>query len=176
MKILVLNAGSSSLKFELFDGDKSRLKGLAQRIGEERGHIRINDWEKEIRLQDHGDALKLLIEYMHVHPETAGSAEEIRAVGHRVVHGGSDFVRPVIIDEKVKAKIRELFSLAPLHNPANLTGIETAEKYFPRAVQVAVFDTAFHQSIPEEEHRYAIPEKYYREGIRQYGFHGISHQ
>ncbi len=176
MKILVLNAGSSSLKFELFDGDKSRLKGLAQRIGEERGHIRINDWEKEIRLQDHGDALKLLIEYMHVHPETAGSAEEIRAVGHRVVHGGSDFVRPVVIDEKVKAKIRELFSLAPLHNPANLTGIETAEKYFPRAVQVAVFDTAFHQSIPEEELRYAIPEKYYREGIRQYGFHGISHQ
>jgi len=176
MKILVLNAGSSSLKFELFDGDKSRLKGLAQRIGEERGHIRINDWEKEIRLQDHGDALKLLIEYMHAHPETAGSAEEIRAVGHRVVHGGSDFVRPVVIDERVKAKIRELFSLAPLHNPANLTGIETAEKYFPRAVQVAVFDTAFHQSIPEEEHRYAIPEKYYREGIRQYGFHGISHQ
>lgn len=176
MKILVLNAGSSSLKFELFKDQNSILKGLAERIGESTGSITVNGQTETLKLHDHGDALKYLIDYLNKHKETLGSVEEIRAVGHRVVHGGNTFVEPVIIDDKVKAKIRELFILAPLHNPANLKGIETAEKYFPHAIQVAVFDTAFHRTIPPEEHRYAIPEEYYRQGIRQYGFHGISHQ
>ncbi len=175
-RILVLNAGSSSLKFRLYDMPEEKLvvRGLAERIGEKEGKITINDYTETLSIRNHAEALQLLKNYLDNRP--GDDNRPIAAVGHRVVHGGSDFIRPTVITEAVKQKIRSLFSLAPLHNPANLTGIEAAEKFFPGIPQIAVFDTAFHQSIPEKEHRYAIPGKYYREGIRQYGFHGISHE
>ena len=179
MKILVINAGSSSLKFELFDatgGLKSMLRGLAERIGEGEGIFHAADTEITAPIPDHQTAMRMLKEYLEENAEKFGSPDEIRMVGHRVVHGGNTFMEPTLITNRVKDKIRSLFHLAPLHNPANLKGIEMAEKFFPAAKQVAVFDTAFHQSIPEREHRYAIPGTYYRQGIRQYGFHGISHQ
>ena len=179
MKILVINAGSSSLKFELFDaagGLKSMLRGLAERIGKGEGIFHAADTEITAPIPDHQAAMRMLKEYLEENAEKFGSPDEIRMVGHRVVHGGNTFVEPTLITNRVKDKIRSLFHLAPLHNPANLKGIEMAEKFFPAAKQVAVFDTAFHQSIPGWEHRYAIPETYYRQGIRQYGFHGISHQ
>ncbi len=174
--ILVLNAGSSSLKFRLYEmpSEELVLKGLAERIGEEGSRIKINNEIENIPLPGHATALEQLKTYLsNRFPEYM---EKLTAVGHRVVHGGETFVRPTLITPEVKAKIRSLFDLAPLHNPPNLTGIEAAEKYFPGVPQVAVFDTAFHQSIPEVEHRYAIPGRFYEEGIRQYGFHGISHE
>jgi acetate kinase len=179
MKILVINSGSSSLKFQLFEmpQEKVLVKGLVERIGEEQGRFKANDYNIEQPIATHKDALELLTEYL-LNPENKllKSKDEIKIVGHRVVHGGNKFVEPVVISKEVKDKIKELFSLAPLHNPANLTGIETAEQIFPQAKQVAIFDTAFHQTIPVENHKYAIPEKFYKEGIRKYGFHGISHQ
>ena len=102
---------------------------------------------------------------------------EIKAVGHRLVHGGEAFTKTVVITDEVKAKVKELFPLAPLHNPANLIGVEVAETVFPNATQVGVFDTAFHQTMPDVAFRYAIPKKMYNEmGIRKYGFHGTSHK
>jgi len=179
MKILVLNSGSSSLKFQLFDMPKGRVlvKGLAERIGEPVGHFKANNFEVEKPLPTHKEALELLTNFL-LNPENKiiKDKNEILAVGHRVVHGGNTFVQPTLINSEVKDKIKELFSLAPLHNPANLTGIETAEHIFPDAKQVAIFDTAFHQSIPEVNHRYAIPAEFYKQDIRKYGFHGISHQ
>ncbi len=146
-------------------------KGLAERIGErDKGRIIFPDRSFEGDLPSHTRVLEKLKSYLDEH-----AAWPIHAIGHRVVHGGNEFVEPVRINEKVKQKIRSLFNLAPLHNPPNLAGIEASEQYFPGIPQVAVFDTAFHQTIPEFEHRYAIPEKFYRDGIRQYGFHGISH-
>ncbi len=179
MKVLVINSGSSSLKFQLFEmpQEKVLVKGLAERIGEKIGKFKANDFVVEKPLATHKKALELLTEYL-LNPENKiiDSKEEIKIVGHRVVHGGNKFVEPTLITAEVKEKIKELFSLAPLHNPANLTGIITAEEIFPKAKQVAIFDTAFHQSIPVKNHKYAIPEKFYEEGIRKYGFHGISHQ
>jgi len=179
MKILVLNSGSSSLKFQLFDmpSGKVLVKGLAERIGEKTGKFKANDFVVEKALPTHKEALELLTEYL-LNPDNniIADKDEIVAVGHRVVHGGNTFVQPTLINDEVKAKIKELFSLAPLHNPANLVGIETAEQIFPKARQVAIFDTAFHQTIPVVNHKYAIPEEFYQKDIRKYGFHGISHQ
>lgn len=179
MKILVLNSGSSSLKFQLFEMPEGRVlvKGLAERIGEQTAHFKANDYEVSRPLPTHKEALQLLTDYL-LNPDNQiiKDKNEIVAVGHRVVHGGNSFVQPTLITPEVKAKIKELFSLAPLHNPANLTGIETAEQIFPKAEQVAIFDTAFHQTIPIENNKYAIPDAFYQEGIRKYGFHGISHQ
>ncbi len=179
MKILVLNSGSSSLKFQLFEMPEGQVlvKGLAERIGEQTAHFKANDYEVSRPLPTHKEALQLLTDYL-LNPDNQiiKDKNEIVAVGHRVVHGGNTFVQPTLITPEVKAKIKELFSLAPLHNPANLTGIETAEQIFPKAEQVAIFDTAFHQTIPIENNKYAIPDTFYQEGIRKYGFHGISHQ
>ncbi len=179
MKILVLNSGSSSLKFQLFDMPTGRVlvKGLAERIGEKQSQFKANDWIENKPLPTHKEALELLTTYL-LNPENEliNHKNEIAAVGHRVVHGGNTFVQPTLINKEVKDKIKELFSLAPLHNPANLTGIETAEQIFSEAQQVAVFDTAFHQTMPVKNHRYAIPDEFYQKGIRKYGFHGISHQ
>ncbi len=179
MKVLVLNSGSSSLKFQLFEmpEEKVLVKGLAERIGEKIGKFKIGNYIIEKKLTNHASALELLTDYL-LNPDNKiiTSKDEIKIIGHRVVHGGDKFVQPTIITTEVKDKIKSLFSLAPLHNPANLTGIETAEKLFPKAIQIGIFDTAFHQSIPQEYHQYAIPEKFYKEGIRKYGFHGISHQ
>ena len=167
------------MKFQLFDmpAEKVLVKGLAERIGEKSGKFIANDFVVEKTLPTHKEALELLTEYL-LNPENKiiNSKDEIKIVGHRVVHGGNKFVEPTIITGEVKKQIKDLYGLAPLHNPANLTGIETAEEIFPEAKQVAVFDTAFHQSIPVKNHKYAIPEKFYEEGIRKYGFHGISHQ
>ncbi len=179
MKILVLNSGSSSLKFQLFDMPSGTviIKGLAERIGEDKGVFRIGDYKVEKALPTHKEALELLTDYLLTSENAIlQNKDEITAIGHRVVHGGNTFVQPTVINDEVKAKIKELFSLAPLHNPANLIGIETAEKIFPSALQVGIFDTAFHQTIPVENHKYAIPNEFYEKDIRKYGFHGISHQ
>ncbi len=179
MKILVLNSGSSSLKFQLFDmpSEKVLTKGLVERIGEKQGNFKAGNAIIEKPIANHHEAMQLITNYLLDRKnQLIQSKDEIKIIGHRVVHGGNRFVQPVVISEEVKDKIKELFPLAPLHNPANLTGIETAEKIFPNAIQIGIFDTAFHQSIPIENHKYAIPEKFYKQGIRKYGFHGISHK
>ena len=169
MNILVINSGSSSLKYQLFKmPEKTPVSsGLVERIG-----------EKGSAVPDHRVALQQVIaELSEGENAVIKSTHDITVVGHRVVHGGELFSAAVIIDEDVKRQIKKLFSLAPLHNPANYACIEVAEQTFPDAIQIAVFDTAFHQTIPENAYRYAIPESYYKEhGIRVYGFHGTSHK
>lgn len=184
MKILVINSGSSSLKFQLIHmpSEEVLASGLVERIGQASGKIHYKSAEfsnsEEMEFQDHSAALKQVTKnLMHQDHGLIKDPDEISAIGHRVVHGGASFSDTIVIDEKVKAKIKELFSLAPLHNPPNLKGIEVAEKIFPNAKQVAVFDTAFHQSIPAKANRYAIPNKFYdEEKIQLYGFHGTSHK
>ncbi len=179
MKVLVLNSGSSSLKFQLFEMPEQKVlsKGLVERIGEEKSKFTAEKISVEQKIKNHQQALELITDYLLDEKNNLiQSKKDIKIIGHRVVHGGNKFVQPVIISKKVKDKIKELFPLAPLHNPANLTGIETAEKIFPNATQIGIFDTAFHQSISLENHKYAIPEKFYKDGIRKYGFHGISHK
>jgi acetate kinase len=184
MKILVINSGSSSIKFQLIVMPEKVVaaSGMVERIGLDNSKIQLqtkgNKFEKTRAIQNHEQGLELVAKLLL--DDSVGvlkDADEIDAVGHRVVHGGDTFSKTVLIDREVKAKIKELFSLAPLHNPHNFKGIEVAEKIFKKAAQIAVFDTAFHQSIPEEAFRYAIPEKFYRENqIRTYGFHGTSHK
>ena len=187
MKILVLNSGSSSLKYQLFDmpQESPLCSGLADRIGLEHASIthKISTPEgekvikKEIPLPDHKAALaevsRLLLDQKEGLLKTV---DEVIAIGHRVVHGGEEFASTTLITDTIKEKIKALFALAPLHNPPNLLGITEAERIFPKAQQVAVFDTAFHQSMPPRAYRYAIPKNLYEEmGIRAYGFHGSSH-
>ena len=163
-KIVVLNAGSSSLKYKLIDIQTKNVlaSGVIERIG-----------KKEVK--DHGVAL----EYVKKALKETGFLEDwndLDGIGHRVVHGGEDFYEPIVIDEHAIEKIRSLSSLAPLHNPANLLGIEVSLKLAPNVPQVAVFDTAFHQTIPEHVYMYALPyEMYEKHGVRRYGFHGTSH-
>lgn len=188
MNILVINAGSSSIKYQLIDMNTELplSGGLVERIGLKVGVIKhktfTNGEEKktieEFPIPDHGVGLKRVAELlMDEKVGVISDPSEIKAVGHRLVHGGETFTDTVEITEEVKAKVKELFPLAPLHNPANLIGVEVAEKVFPNAKQVGVFDTAFHQTLPEKAFRYALPEKFYREmGIRKYGFHGTSHK
>ena len=166
MRILVLNSGSSSIKYELFDMvDRSLLiGGAAERIGEPGSD-----------LVDHAAALDHIMDSLADAGALDGGSG-LLAIGHRVVHGGETFREPCVIDEQVIETIRELSSLAPLHNPANLLGIEVAMARRPDVPQVAVFDTAFHHSIPPRAYRYAVPDDWYREhGVRRYGFHGTSH-
>jgi acetate kinase len=188
MKILVINTGSSSIKYELFDLDHNEILagGLAEKIGEDRGiltHEVILAGGESIKkveegvIADHYEGLNRAVELL-VDPEYGAIADkgEISAVGHRVVHGGEAFHSTTIIDEKVISAIKENIPLAPLHNPPNLMGIEIARSIFRDAPQVAVFDTAFHQTIPSHAFLYAIPlEMYERHKVRRYGFHGISH-
>lgn len=181
--ILVINSGSSSLKFQLIQMPQEKVlaSGLVEWIGQGMGKLKYesdkHSASEETEVPDHSSALKwitsiLLDKENGVIRETS----EIPAIGHRVVHGGDKFSDTVIIDKEVKSAIKDLFSLAPLHNPPNLTGIEVAETIFPEAVQVAVFDTAFHQSIPSKASRYAIPNNFYEDKkIQLYGFHGTSH-
>lgn len=188
MNILVVNAGSSSIKYQLIDMDTELplSSGIVERIGLEEGKIIhktfLKGEEKKIietfPIPNHRVGLERVAELL-IDKQVGVIADpsEIKAVGHRMVHGGETFTKTVVITDEVKSKVEELFPLAPLHNPANLTGVEVAETVFPDAVQVGVFDTAFHQTIPEEAFRYAIPEKLYKEmGIRKYGFHGTSHK
>ncbi len=183
MKILVLNAGSSSLKYQLIDMDTQAVlaKGLCERIGIDGILNHTPEGGEKIKIEaqmpDHAVAIKLVTEaLLSKEHGVISSMDEIGAVGHRVVHGGEYFNSSVIIDEDVKAKIAECSALAPLHNPANLTGIEACEKAMPGVPMVAVFDTAFHQTMPPEAYLYAIPYEYYTKyKIRKYGFHGTSH-
>ena len=181
--ILVLNCGSSSVKFNLFEiADDLSLQGLLQGIAEEIGNAaksRLkseNGGEKQIvkvALPNHHAALASVIDLIDQH---GFDRTCIAAVGHRVVHGGDRYKSSVLVDEHVLQTIRELIPIAPLHNPPNLTGIEESIRMLPDVPQVAVFDTAFHESMPESAYRYAIPSTWYEHyGVRKYGFHGISH-
>ncbi len=184
MKILVINAGSSSLKYQLIDMDSRAVlaKGLCERIGIDGSRLNHTPagGEKvviESPMPSHADAIKLVIDALVDEKHgVINSMSEIGAVGHRVVHGGEKFSGSVVIDEAVKEGMRECIPLAPLHNPANLIGIEACEKVIPKVPQVGVFDTAFHQTMPEEAFLYGIPYEYYEKyKIRRYGFHGTSH-
>ncbi|UHG93593.1 acetate/propionate family kinase [Spirosoma oryzicola] len=188
MYILVINAGSSSLKYQLFDmpSDKPLCTGLIERIGTNEAFIRhkiltvdpTQTIERQEAIADHSAGLQQMVELLSdAEIGLIHSADDIKAVGHRVVHGGERFANATLITPAVKETIKDLFPLAPLHNPINYQCIELAEKTFPNARQIAVFDTAFHQTMPEYAFRYAIPESLYTdEGIRVYGFHGTSHK
>ena len=175
MKVLVINCGSSSLKFQLIDGDTEELtaKGLCERIGIAGSRISFTKTGCEKKkwdapMADHKDAVALMLQTL-TDPKIGALKDlsEIGAVGHRVVHGGERFSEATLITPEVKEAIMECSVLAPLHNPANLQGIEDCEKQLPGVPQVAVFDTAFHQTMPEEAYLYAIPYRYYRQyGIR----------
>ena len=182
MIILSINAGSSSLKFTGFDmpSEKVLISGVFERIGIDGSFytIKINGEKikKEASLNSHEDAVRILTEEL-INYNVVKSLSEIKGVGHRVVHGGSKYANSLVVDDVVTNTIRELAHLAPLHNPANVMGIEAFKEYIPEAPNVAVFDTGFPQSMPKESYTYAIPyewtEKY---GARKYGFHGISHE
>ena len=184
MNILVLNAGSSSLKYQVIEMPSQNVKcvGLIERIGMEDAiftHEKNNDKQSEILpIKSHEIGLKKIAKtLLESKTGVISSVDEIEAIGHRVVHGGSKFSKTTIVNQEVKDNIRDLFDLAPLHNPANLTGIEIAETIFPSAKQIAIFDTAFHQTMPKEAYQYAIPNSYLEEHkIRAYGFHGTSHK
>ncbi len=184
MKVLVLNAGSSSMKFTLFEMDNESVlaKGLVERLGTDSPKLVYKrpdgyKFEAQMPIKDHVDAFKCICEQLVDKKEGVISGlSEIGAVGHRVLHGGEKITAPVKVDEAIKKVIRECFPLGPLHNPANLAGIEACEETMPGIVNVAVFDTEFHQTMPPEAYLYAIPYSYYEEhGIRKYGFHGTSH-
>lgn len=167
MKILVINCGSSSIKYKLYQFPKRELitKGLIERVGERGSSVK-----------DHADGIKKLLHNL-VKDNVISHLGQISAIGHRVVHGGEHFRKPIRINAKVIKKIRECSHLAPLHNPANLAGIMGCKKALPKIPHIAVFDTAFHQTIPEHAYMYPIPTRYYEKyGVRKYGFHGTSHQ
>ena len=186
MKILVLNCGSSSIKYQLIDMDNNATllaKGLLERIGLEMGEfthkpVGKDKYYVQQPIPDHKAGIKMVLEALV--DEKIGviaSLTEINACGHRVAHGGEVFKESVLVGEKEKEQIRALFALAPLHNPANLQGIEAMEAILPNVPQVAVFDTSFHQSMPAEAYLYAIPYEYYQtDKVRRYGFHGTSHR
>jgi len=188
MNIFVINSGSSSIKYQLIQMPTAHLicSGLVERIGFENAVITHkvyrNQNEEVIQqiqpLANHADGLQAVnLLLTNAEKGVIKNPNEIHVVGHRVVHGGEHFAATTIVSDAVKEQIKNLFSLAPLHNPANLLGIEVAEKIFTQATQIAVFDTAFHQTIPAVAYRYAIPNQLYNEhGIRLYGFHGTSHK
>ena len=184
MKILVLNSGSSSLKYQLIDMENEKVlaKGNYERIGME-GSFVIHKvggekYKYDRNAKNHEEAISFVLDqFTDSEHGVISSLDEISAVGHRVVHGGEKFNKSVVITDEVVETIRECIPLAPLHNPAALTGIEACMKVMPDKKNVAVFDTAFHQTIPEERYIYPIPYKYYEKyGVRKYGFHGTSHR
>jgi len=189
MNVLVINSGSSSIKFQLLDMEHESLlaSGLVERIGETRGQLSCvmhpgteneRSIDKEQRIADHRSGMELVGRLL-CDPEhgVVHSKDEIGIIGHRVVHGGEKFHQPTLIDDQVIAAITENVPLAPLHNPANLDGISVARELFPETPQVGVFDTAFHQTIPERAYVYALPyELYQQHRVRRYGFHGTSHK
>ena len=184
MKILVINAGSSSMKFTLFEMEKQAVlaKGVFERIGADNPNLIYKKadgfkFEQVIKIADHVDALKEICKKL-VDPEMGVVADlnEIVAIGHRVLHGGEKITAPVLVTEEIKQVVRDCFPLGPLHNPANLAGIEACEELMPGKPNVAVFDTQFHMTMTPDAYLYAIPYEYYEKyGIRKYGFHGTSH-
>ena len=186
MKVLVINAGSSSLKYQLIDMDTEQVmaKGLCERIGID-GHLKhtplVGDkrvYNEDIPLPTHSEAIAAVIDKLtSAEYGVVSSMKEIDAVGHRVVHGGEKFASSVLITDEVMKAIEECTPFAPLHNPANITGINACKAVMGDVPMVAVFDTAFHQTMPSKAYMYALPYKYYKEdGIRRYGFHGTSHR
>jgi len=184
MKILVINCGSSSIKFKLFEMPEEILlaEGIVEKIREEISFFTLktkNKTEKqEIKIPSHSEGLELIAKSLTDRKNNIiSSIDEIKGVGHRVVHGGEGFDRSVVIDDFVIKRIEEYQDLAPLHNPHNLTGIKAAIKFFPNSIQIAAFDTAFHTTIPPVGYIYGIPYRYYEKyKIRRYGFHGTSHR
>lgn len=185
MKVLVINCGSSSLKYQLIDmvNEEALAQGLVERIGIEGSVLtqKVEGKDKYIvkeEMKDHKDAIRLVLEALvDGNNGVIKSMDEISAVGHRVVHGGEKYKESVVINDEVKANIEECFKLAPLHNPANMIGIKACEELMPNTPMVAVFDTAFHGTMPEDAYLYALPyELYEKDGIRKYGFHGTSHK
>ena len=183
MKVLVINCGSSSLKYQLIDSETEQLlaKGICERIGldgtlthQTTGKDKVNF---EATMPDHNEAVKLVLNMLTDKVNGAiGSLEEINAIGHRVVHGGERFSSSALINDEVLKAIEECNDLAPLHNPANLIGIRACDSQMPGVPQVAVFDTAFHQTMPECAYIYGLPYEYYEKyKVRRYGFHGTSH-
>jgi acetate kinase len=184
MKVFVVNCGSSSIKYQLFDmTDESVLaKGLMERVGGKQASLKHTagdkTTEKQVAAPTHTEGMRFIIEAL-VDPEIGviRSVDEIDGVGHRVVHGGEEETHSVLIDDAVISVIRANSELAPLHNPPNLAGIEAARKAMPNVPHVAVFDTAFLATLPPKAHRYAVPEEWYsRFHVRRYGFHGTSHR
>ena len=184
MKILVINAGSSSLKYQLMDSQTHDVlaKGLCERIGID-GRLTHKvpgqeDYKADIPMPTHGEAIESVLEAL-VSPDhgVIADVKEIDAVGHRVLHGGMAFTESCIVDDACIAAIKECIPLGPLHNPANLMGIEACQRVMAGTPQVAVFDTAFHMTMPEKAYTYAIPYEYYeKDKVRRYGFHGTSHR
>ena len=183
MNILIITAGSSSLKYQLMDpntGDVAA-KGLCERIyidGRLTHKVGDNKLVREIAMPSHSEAISAVLDIL-VDPEhgVIKSVDEIDAVGHRVLHGGMEFSDSCIVNDEVIAAIKKCIPLGPLHNPANLMGIEACQAVMPKTPQVAVFDTAFHMTMPPKAYRYAIPTEYYKnDSIRRYGFHGTSHK
>ncbi|NOY82759.1 MAG: acetate kinase [Kiritimatiellaeota bacterium] len=185
MKVLVINAGSSSLKFTMFRMTHERMlaKGIVERIGLDKPLLRYTRYDgrtlcETVDVKSHDEALRIVCRKL-VDDEVGvmASLAEVEAIGHRVVHGGEQFTESTLVTPEVKDIIRECIPLAPLHNPANLGGIEACERVFPGVPNVAVFDTAFHQTMPPESYLFAIPLEFYTEHqVRRYGFHGTSHK
>ena len=184
MNVLIINAGSSSLKYQLMDPETGVVsaKGLCERIGIDG---RLNHTKagcdkvvKDIPMPTHSEAIAATLEILQsAEHGVIKSVDEIDAVGHRVLHGGMEFFASCVIDDEVIAAIKKCIPLGPLHNPANLMGIEACQAVMPKTPQVAVFDTAFHMTMPPKAYRYAIPTEYYKnDSIRRYGFHGTSHK
>lgn len=183
MKIFIINSGSSSIKFQLIDFENKTViaKGLCERIGLDNSKLSYTLGDKkstiEIEIEDHAKGIDEIINIL-IHPVNGviKDKSEIYAVGHRVVHAGENFSKTVILDNEKIEKIRELIPLAPLHNPPNIIGIEASKKHLPGVPMTAVFDTAFHQTMPDHAYMYPLPFDYYKEKkIRRYGFHGTSH-
>lgn len=185
MNILVLNCGSSSVKYKLIEikANKVLAEGGVEKIGLHDAFIKfkIADGSKKnisLNISDHNGAIKAILDILtSVDYGCIKSFNEIDAVGHRVVHGGEKFNKSVLIDNEVIEKIKQCYSIAPLHNPVNMAGIDAITEILPNVPQVAVFDTAFHQTMPPESYMYAFPYEYYKnDGVRRYGFHGTSHR
>jgi acetate kinase len=179
MLILVINAGSSSMKFQLMDSGKGfnvLVKGIVDRLGQKDQLFHDNKGHEETaKISNYQDALDYVFKHLIKH-KIIKSLNDIKAVGHRVVHGGEAYKKPTVINPKVLKTITELSSLAPLHNPPNIEAIKASQKILPNIPQVAVFDTSFHQTMPEKAFLYALPlELYKKHNIRRYGFHGTSH-
>ena len=182
MKILAVNAGSSSLKFQMYEKKKKKvlISGVFERIGIDNSFytIKLNGEKirKEVDLSNHSVAVGFLTKEL-LENNIVESLEEIKGVGHRIVQGADKFDKTVVVDDMVEGIIGDLSALAPLHNPAALVGIKAFKEFMPNAVHTAVFDTAFHQTMPEEAYMYALPYEWYTKySVRKYGFHGTSHK
>ncbi len=182
MKILSVNAGSSSLKFQLYEMPEAKvlISGIFERIGINDGIYTIkqngNKEERHADLPNHSVAVEILLKTL-LEKKVIKDLEEIKGVGHRLVHGGDKYNKSVIIDDDVMKTLKELIPLAPLHNPANIMGVEAFQKAIPNALEVGCFDTAFHQTMDEDQYIYSVPYDWYKEyGVRKYGFHGLSHK